>query len=133
MPIMNEHELARSHRGRAARQTRRYRGPGGRAGGVGKCVHAAAGGGRLSGKKTKHPGESPTNRREIMNRQSMLGLTAAGLIGLATSVSFGIANAQDTGKNVISTLNAPKPLGPYSQAIQVGKTVYLSGQIPTDP
>jgi len=42
-----------------------------------------------------------------MNRQSMLSLTAAGLIGLATSVSFGIANAQDTGKNVISTLNAP--------------------------
>jgi 2-iminobutanoate/2-iminopropanoate deaminase len=30
-------------------------------------------------------------------------------------------------------LNAPKPLGPYSQAIQVGKTVYLSGQIATDP
>jgi len=30
-------------------------------------------------------------------------------------------------------LNAPKPLGPYSQAIQVGKTVYLSGQLRTDP
>jgi 2-iminobutanoate/2-iminopropanoate deaminase len=63
----------------------------------------------------------------------MLGLTAAGLIGLATSVSFGIANAQDTGKNVFSTLNAPKPLGPYSQAIRVSKTVYLSGQLATDP
>ena len=49
----------------------------------------------------------PLNRREIMNRQSMLGLTAASLIGLASSVSFGIANGQDTGKNVISTLNAP--------------------------
>jgi 2-iminobutanoate/2-iminopropanoate deaminase len=68
-----------------------------------------------------------------MNRQSMLSLTAAGLIGLATSGSFGIANAQDTGKNVISTSNAPKPLGPYSQAIRVGKTVYLSGQLATDP
>jgi len=63
----------------------------------------------------------------------MLSLTAAGLIGLATSVSFGIANAQDTGKNVVSTSNVPKPLGPYSQAIQVGKAVYLSGQIATDP
>ena len=68
-----------------------------------------------------------------MNRQSMLGLTASGLIGLASSVYIGIANAQDTGKNVISTLSAPKPLGPYSQAIQVGRTVYLSGQIATDP
>jgi 2-iminobutanoate/2-iminopropanoate deaminase len=48
-------------------------------------------------------------------------------------VSFGIANAQDTGKNVISTLNAPKPLGPYSQAIRVSKTLYLSGQLATDP
>jgi 2-iminobutanoate/2-iminopropanoate deaminase len=62
-----------------------------------------------------------------------LPLTAAGHIGLATSVSFGIANAQDTGKNVILTLNAPKPLCPYSQAIRVGKTVCLSGQLATDP
>jgi 2-iminobutanoate/2-iminopropanoate deaminase len=60
-------------------------------------------------------------------------LIAAALIGLATSVSFGIANAQDTGKNVFSTLNAPKPLGPYSQAIRVSKTVYVSGQLATDP
>ena len=63
----------------------------------------------------------------------MLSLTAAGLLGLATSVSFGIANAQDTGKNVISTLNAPKPLGPYSQSIRVSKTIYLTGQLATDP
>jgi 2-iminobutanoate/2-iminopropanoate deaminase len=63
----------------------------------------------------------------------MLSLTAAGLIGLATSVSFGIANAQDTGKNVISTLNAPKPLGPYSQAIRISKTIYFTGQLATDP
>jgi 2-iminobutanoate/2-iminopropanoate deaminase len=63
----------------------------------------------------------------------MFSLTAAGLIGLATSVSFGIANAQDTGKNVISALNAPKPLNPYSQAIRVGKTVYISEQLATDP
>ena len=63
----------------------------------------------------------------------MLSLTAAGLSGLATSVSFGIANAQDTGKNVISTLNVPKPLGPYSRAIRVSKTVYLTGQLATNP
>jgi 2-iminobutanoate/2-iminopropanoate deaminase len=63
----------------------------------------------------------------------MLSLTATGLIDLATSVSFGIANAQDTGKNLVSTLNAPKPLGPYSQAIRVCKTVQLCGQLATDP
>ena len=34
---------------------------------------------------------------------------------------------------VISTLNAPKPLGAYSPAIRVGRTLYLSGQHATDP
>jgi 2-iminobutanoate/2-iminopropanoate deaminase len=68
-----------------------------------------------------------------MNRRGSLSLTAAGLIGLAFSVSVGIANAQDTGKKVILTPNAPNPIGPYSQAIQIGKTVYLSGQIAIDP
>jgi 2-iminobutanoate/2-iminopropanoate deaminase len=34
---------------------------------------------------------------------------------------------------VISTLDAPKPAGPYSQAIRVGTTLYCAGQIPVDP
>ena len=68
-----------------------------------------------------------------MKRCSFLGLIAAGLIGLASGLSVSIANAQDTGKNVLSTPNAPDPIGPYSQAIKVGKTVYLSGQIAIDP
>lgn len=33
----------------------------------------------------------------------------------------------------IHTDNAPKALGPYSQAIKVGKMVFCSGQIPIDP
>ena len=33
----------------------------------------------------------------------------------------------------ISTPNAPAALGPYSQAVRAGDTVYLSGQIPLDP
>ena len=33
----------------------------------------------------------------------------------------------------ISTPNAPAALGPYSQAVRAGNTVYLSGQIPLDP
>jgi reactive intermediate/imine deaminase len=36
-------------------------------------------------------------------------------------------------KRPISTNEAPAAIGPYSQAIQAGKTVYLSGQIPLDP
>ena len=33
----------------------------------------------------------------------------------------------------IKTGNAPAAIGPYSQAVRHGNTVYLSGQIPLDP
>jgi 2-iminobutanoate/2-iminopropanoate deaminase len=36
-------------------------------------------------------------------------------------------------KQVISTADAPKAIGPYEQAIKVGEFVYASGQIPLDP
>lgn len=36
-------------------------------------------------------------------------------------------------KEIIVTQQAPQAIGPYSQAIKVGNTVYLSGQIPLDP
>ncbi len=36
-------------------------------------------------------------------------------------------------KEIIYTKNAPEPIGPYSQAIKVDSTVYVSGQIPLDP
>jgi 2-iminobutanoate/2-iminopropanoate deaminase len=36
-------------------------------------------------------------------------------------------------KKVIQTEKAPKAIGPYSQAIQVGNFLFLSGQIPLDP
>jgi reactive intermediate/imine deaminase len=36
-------------------------------------------------------------------------------------------------KTIISTPNAPAAIGTYSQAVKVGGTVYLSGQIGLDP
>jgi 2-iminobutanoate/2-iminopropanoate deaminase len=33
-------------------------------------------------------------------------------------------------KKIITTLNAPAPLGPYNQAVRAGNTLYISGQIP---
>ncbi len=36
-------------------------------------------------------------------------------------------------KRVISTDKAPAAIGPYSQAIQAGDFLYVSGQIPVDP
>jgi 2-iminobutanoate/2-iminopropanoate deaminase len=36
-------------------------------------------------------------------------------------------------KRVVQTEKAPKAIGPYSQAIQAGNFLFLSGQIPLDP
>ncbi|HYL70013.1 MAG TPA: RidA family protein [Candidatus Dormibacteraeota bacterium] len=36
-------------------------------------------------------------------------------------------------RRTIQTDRAPQAIGPYSQAVRVGDTVYLSGQIPFDP
>lgn len=36
-------------------------------------------------------------------------------------------------KKIINTAQAPAAIGTYSQAVQVGNTLYLSGQIPIDP
>jgi 2-iminobutanoate/2-iminopropanoate deaminase len=36
-------------------------------------------------------------------------------------------------KEIITTLNAPAPIGPYNQAVKVGNTIYISGQIPLIP
>lgn len=36
-------------------------------------------------------------------------------------------------KEIIYTKEAPEPIGPYSQAVKIGKTLYVSGQIPLIP
>ena len=36
-------------------------------------------------------------------------------------------------KQVVTSPDAPKPVGPYSQAIQAGSTLYISGQLAINP
>ncbi len=36
-------------------------------------------------------------------------------------------------KKIISTENAPKAIGPYSQAVEANGILFISGQIPIDP
>lgn len=36
-------------------------------------------------------------------------------------------------KKIIKTTKAPGAIGPYSQAVEAGGTLYISGQIPMDP
>ena len=45
----------------------------------------------------------------------------------------GMKEVAEMGKKVIQTNKAPKAIGPYSQAIQAGDFLFLSGQIPLDP
>jgi 2-iminobutanoate/2-iminopropanoate deaminase len=36
-------------------------------------------------------------------------------------------------KKIIETSEAPAPIGPYSQAVQVGNLLFVSGQVPINP
>ncbi len=36
-------------------------------------------------------------------------------------------------KRIINTNKAPQAVGPYSQAVEIHRTLYISGQIPLDP
>jgi 2-iminobutanoate/2-iminopropanoate deaminase len=36
-------------------------------------------------------------------------------------------------KTIINTKDAPQPIGPYSQAVKIDRTLFVSGQIAIDP
>ena len=36
-------------------------------------------------------------------------------------------------KKIVNTNNAPAPIGPYSQAVETGGILFVSGQIPANP
>jgi 2-iminobutanoate/2-iminopropanoate deaminase len=57
-------------------------------------------------------------------RLSTMAVTAALAAAIAAPAAAG---------EVISTPNAPAAIGPYSQAILAGDTLYLAGQIAIDP
>ena len=42
-------------------------------------------------------------------------------------------NANYTMKKIIATNNAPAAIGPYSQAVELNGTLFVSGQIPVNP
>jgi 2-iminobutanoate/2-iminopropanoate deaminase len=66
------------------------------------------------------------NTRLVIARGVLTALIV-GVIAVGSAVAR--ADDEDARKIVISTPLAPAAIGPYSQAIRVGKTVYLSGQI----
>ncbi len=44
-----------------------------------------------------------------------------------------ITHSEAMSKQIISTADAPAAIGVYSQAVRVGNTIWVSGQIPLDP
>jgi 2-iminobutanoate/2-iminopropanoate deaminase len=63
----------------------------------------------------------------------MAKIISTAFLALGVVAMVGGADAQETGKKVIATPTAPNAIGPYSQAIRAGKTLYLAGQIAIDP
>jgi 2-iminobutanoate/2-iminopropanoate deaminase len=72
------------------------------------------------------------NRRKFIKTTGATALVAAGTAGDALADSSAQAKGKKSKKKV-STDHAPKPVGPYSQAIVAGKTIYVAGQGPFDP
>jgi 2-iminobutanoate/2-iminopropanoate deaminase len=48
-------------------------------------------------------------------------------------IIFAGCSSQSTDHEIISSPNAPAAIGPYSQAVRAGDTLYLSGQLGLDP
>lgn len=67
-------------------------------------------------------------------------IKATGASAIVVTASAGRASADTSpeikvkrSKRKLSTDRAPKPVGPYSQAIVAGNTIYVAGQGPFDP
>ena len=64
---------------------------------------------------------------------SLTSIPAQHYPGLANDLRILIISKTDSMKRIISTKKAPAAIGPYSQAIEVNGTLYISGQVPLDP
>ena len=65
--------------------------------------------------------------------RALSALTAFCLLAAASTLTSMPAAASGQARPASAAPNAPAALGPYSQAVRAGNTVYLSGQIPLDP
>ena len=60
-------------------------------------------------------------------------LTLSSAAAAAVAVSWSAHAAPAAGREVISTTDAPKAIGPYSQGIAAGNLVFVAGQTALDP
>jgi len=85
----------------------------------------------------RHPDAAPPKGmaqedKQMDSRRSFLN--SAALAALATSVGAATTRKKSTSKiQYVASTSAPKAIGPYSQAVRAGDTLYASGQIALDP
>lgn len=75
---------------------------------------------------------SPTRTKmlTLLGVATVAGVTASALMGGAAAGSGD--HERPSSKKVLQTDDAPAAIGPYSQGISAGNTVYVSGQLPID-
>ena len=75
------------------------------------------------------------NRRKFIEGASAtaLGATVAASSGAAQTAKTKAKSKSKSAKRRVLTDRAPKPAGPYSQAIVAGNTVYVAGQVAFSP
>src|SRR6266498_3815934 len=79
-----------------------------------------------------HPKTTAKEDKQMDSRRSFLN--SAALAALATSVGAATTRKKSTSKiQYVASTSAPKAIGPYSQAVRAGDTLYTSGQIALDP
>jgi 2-iminobutanoate/2-iminopropanoate deaminase len=72
-------------------------------------------------------------RRTFLSKAAASGLVAAVVPGLASGSESKPAVASGTKLREISTDRAPKPVGPFSQAIKANGFIFVAGQTARDP
>jgi 2-iminobutanoate/2-iminopropanoate deaminase len=72
-------------------------------------------------------------RRTFLSQAAAGGLVAAGVPGLASGSESKPAGVSGTKLREISTDRAPKPVGPFSQAIKANGFIFVAGQTARDP
>ncbi len=58
---------------------------------------------------------------------------ACGILAGVVLAGFFLSQSVHSAPQAVFSINAPKPIGPYNQAVQSGNLVFLSGQIGIDP
>lgn len=72
-------------------------------------------------------------RRKFIKTSGATALVAAGTDAVAPASGKAAQTRARKPKRKVSTDGAPKPAGPYSQAMAAGNTIYVAGQGPFDP